>query len=130
MTGELRLYEHQGDGQVDATVSGIAVPIGAPFRMSLAGTVVGDSLALVGRMTDGFAVAEVEAVDPTPLVGPGFGVRTGGSVRGFGGSNAAGALDVDMDDLGVVPEPGALASAILACFALGARRASIQRRAV
>lgn len=128
-TGMLRLVEHAGDGQVDATVAGLTVPPGTPFTLRLEGTVVGDTLALVGRMSNGVEEVTVQAVDPTPLVGPGFGVRTGGAVKGFGGADAIGALDVDVDDLRVAPEPSGAAVAAglsLACL-LGLRARGAQR---
>jgi hypothetical protein len=125
-SGDLRLVEHGGDGQVDATVPGLAVATGVPFTMRLEGRVVGGSLALTGRMSDGVAEAVVDATDPTPLAGPGFGVRTGGFVRGFGGGNASGALDVDVDDLLVAPEPGAAASAALSTTTLWLRGRSLR----
>jgi hypothetical protein len=117
-TGELRLVEYRGDSQVDVTGPGLAVPAGEAFTMSLEGTVVGETLVLVGRMQSGASVVEVEGVDPTPLLGPGFGARTGGSVRGFGGANASGALDVDLDDLLVAPEVPALEAGLAALLAL------------
>jgi hypothetical protein len=121
-TGTLRLVEHQGDAQVDTTVSALSVPAGVPVTLRLEGTVVGDTLELVGRMSSGVASVEVEEIDPTPLVGPGFGVRTGGSVKGSGGSNSTGALDVDVDDLFVAPEPSAAASVLVALVSLLLRR--------
>jgi hypothetical protein len=49
-------------------------------------------------------------------------VRTGGSVKGSGGSNSTGALDVDVDDLFVAPEPSAAASVLVALVSLLLRR--------
>jgi hypothetical protein len=126
-TGTLRLVEHEGDAQVDATVSAVSVPAGVPVTLRLEGTVVGDTLELVGRMSNGVDSVEVHEVDPTPLVGPGFGVRTGGSVKGFGSSNATGALDVDVDDLLVAPEPGDAASALVALGLVFSRRFRVSR---
>lgn len=127
VTGTLRLVEHEGDGQVDTTVSALSVPAGVPVTLRLEGTVVGDTLELVGRMSSGVASVEVQEVDPTPLVGPGFGVRTGGSVKGFGGSDATGALDVDVDDLLVAPEPSAAASMLVALVSLFTHRGRVSR---
>jgi hypothetical protein len=117
-TGDLRLVERNGDGQVDVTVPGIAVPVGGSVVMTLEGTETEDGLQLVGRMSNGISEAVVEAIDPTPLTGPGFGVRTGGYVEGLGGSNVTGALDVDIDDVRIAPEPGAFASALASMILL------------
>jgi hypothetical protein len=98
--------------------------MGTPFTMRLTGRVAGATLELVGEMTDGVSTAAVRGVDPTPLAGPGFGVRTGGFVRGFGGANANGALEVDVDDV-LVPEPDSAASGVVAmlCVLLRGRAA-------
>lgn len=119
---DLRLIEYGGDDQVDVTVPGIVVPVGTPFTMSLEGTREGDALALVGRMRSGANEAVVTATDPTPLVGPGFGARTGGSVKGFGGADAAGALEVQLDDLRVAPEPASAPATFAAWISLRALR--------
>ncbi|MEB2345724.1 MAG: hypothetical protein OZ948_13400 [Deltaproteobacteria bacterium] len=116
--GQLRLVERNGDGQVDVTVPGIAPPLGAPFEMRLEGTVVPGGLAIVGRMRNGASEAVVEGFDPTPLTGPGFGIRTGGSVEGLGGADVTGALDVDVDDVTIAPEPDSPAMALAALLAL------------
>jgi hypothetical protein len=120
-TGELRLVERNGDGPVDVTAPGLAIPGGTPFVMALEGTATDDGLALVGRMIAGSSEAVVEAIDATPLEGPGFGVRTGGYVEGVGGSNASGSLDVDVDDLRIAPEPSPAASALAILIGLAGR---------
>lgn len=126
-TGDLRLYEYGGDGQVDATVAGIAMPLGSPFVMTIEGTMTPGGLALVGRMNDGVAEAVVEGFDSTPHTGPGFGVRTGGSVVGYAGADTTGVLDVDVDDLTIAPEPGAPALALAAVATTLAQRARMLR---
>ena len=118
-TGELRLVEVQGDGQVDAAVDASAVAAGGAFTLSLEGTLLeGGALRLVGRMSDGVAVARVEGIDPTPIEGPGFGIRSGASVQGAGGLASNGALDADFDDLLLTPEPDAVLAAACAWLAL------------
>jgi hypothetical protein len=122
-TGELRLVEVAGDGQVDAVVDAIGVAASGSFELILEGTpLAGGALRLVGRIDNGVSELSVEGVDPTPIEGPGFGIRNGASVQGFGGARSNGTLDADFDDLLLVPEPAGAFAASCAGLALAQLR--------
>jgi hypothetical protein len=128
-TGQLRLVEMHGDGQVDAVTDASSVAAGGTFTLSLEGTLLeGGALRLVGRMSNGVEVSRVEGVDPTPLEGPGFGIRNGASVQGAGGLASNGGLDADFDDLLLTPEPDGALAASCACLALALLRGARSTR--
>jgi hypothetical protein len=107
-----------------------AVTLGTPYQLTLSGAYSGGLLTLTGTLTGGDGTTlTVNGTDISPLTGTNFGYRTAVNAlrNGSTAANTAvtAAVNVDYDNLSVVPEPGSVLLALCGGTGLMLRR---QRR--
>ena len=122
--GRITLSESGGGTGLTGVLSSVAanaVTLGTPYQLTLSGSYSGGILTLNGTLTGGDGTTlTVSGTDTSVLTGTNFGYRTAVNAQRNGNTalNTAvtASVDVDYDNLSVVPEPG---SAILASCGLG-----------